>query len=198
MENKELKPLTTQELLFIDAYLSNGFNGTKAAMSAKYSPRNSANIASSLLKRAEVIAEIEKFLADSRTNSENLRQTVMELWAAIATVTIDMFIEKVIRQGKRAGTVVWKDIKDWTPEMKKACSGIKYDRYGVMTIELNGKQWASDSIAKYLGLWREEDKGKGNNQNNVVFYLPDNGRGAGGQQAEPVQAQEVTTKSNRE
>ena len=176
MKEEERKPLTTQEKLFVDNYLSNGFNGTKAATSAKYAHKNAANMASLLLKRPEVQEEIEKFLEKSRADNEGLRQIVLDLWQSVATVTIDMYIEKIYKQGKKAGTIEWKDISNWSPAMKKACSGIKYDRYGIISIELNGKQWASDSICKYLGLYKTDDGDKGKTNNGVVIMLPDNGR----------------------
>lgn len=176
-KTKEIE-LSIQMTAFVDNYVTNRFNGTQAAISAGYSENSARSIACDLLKRPDVKAEIAKRLTESRKGKEELMELVLTQWEAVVMVTIDMFIEKVMKQGKRKGEIIWKDPKDWTQAMKNAVSGFKYDRFGTMSIELNGKQAAADSLAKHLGIYADtvdKDKNKGAN---VVIMLPDNGRDA--------------------
>lgn len=175
-KNKEEKKLLPQQIIFLDNYFTNNFNGTRAAISAGYSEKNARNTSTALLKDPLIREEISRRLALTRKSKEELRDIVLELWTDVSMVTIDMFIDKVIKTGPKAGTIKWKDIKDWTPAMKKAVSGFKYDRFGTMTIELSGKQWAADSLAKHLGIYVDDSDKDKKKTANVVIMLPDNGR----------------------
>lgn len=63
-----MKPLNPQEQLFIDAYRSNGRNGSKAAVTAGYSRKTARIQACNLLKRENIrtaIAEEDKKIVTS-------------------------------------------------------------------------------------------------------------------------------------
>jgi len=62
--------LNNKQLAFVEEYLANGFNGTKAAIKAGYSQRTAYSIANELLKKPEiqeVIDEKKKELAARST-----------------------------------------------------------------------------------------------------------------------------------
>lgn len=56
----EKRKLTRKQELFIEYYLANGFNGTKAAIDAGYSEHTAHSIANENLKKPEIKAEIER------------------------------------------------------------------------------------------------------------------------------------------
>jgi len=51
---------TKKQIDFIEHYLSNGYNGTKAALSAGYSEKTAYSIANELLKKPEIQALIKE------------------------------------------------------------------------------------------------------------------------------------------
>lgn len=56
-----MRKATIRQKLFAQEYCANGYNATKAALSAGYAEKNARQCASALLKQGPVIKEIEKF-----------------------------------------------------------------------------------------------------------------------------------------
>jgi phage terminase small subunit len=55
--------LTTKQQAFVEAYLSNGFNATQAALSAGYSEKTAYSIASENLRKPEIAEAIQQRIA---------------------------------------------------------------------------------------------------------------------------------------
>lgn len=53
--------LTAKQEIFVSAYCSNGFNGTKAALEAGYSEHSAGAISSENLQKPEIIEAIDRF-----------------------------------------------------------------------------------------------------------------------------------------
>lgn len=53
--------LTTKQELFVSAYCSNGYNGTKAAIEAGYSVESAGAISSENLQKPDIIDAIDRF-----------------------------------------------------------------------------------------------------------------------------------------
>ena len=53
--------LTTKQELFVSAYCSNGYNGTKAAIEAGYSEHTAKEMASQNLTKTEIIDAIDRY-----------------------------------------------------------------------------------------------------------------------------------------
>lgn len=64
--------LDAQHQTFVDKYFELGFNGTKAAIAAKYSPKSARSQASRLLTYDNIKAEIERRLAESTMSSNEV------------------------------------------------------------------------------------------------------------------------------
>lgn len=80
--------LTDKRRAFIDAYMSNGFNGTKAALAAGYKESNARSTASDLLSAEIVRAEIDKRMAAAAMNANE----VLARLTAMARVDMGAFI----------------------------------------------------------------------------------------------------------
>jgi len=73
--------LTAKQRRFVEEFCSNGFNGTKAALSAGYSERTAGSISSENLQKPEIQAGISEFM--NKATSKALVTTediVKELW----------------------------------------------------------------------------------------------------------------------
>lgn len=57
------KALTAKQRLFIDAYMTNGFNGGQAALKAGYAPDSAYVEASRLLRNANIQSEIKRLMS---------------------------------------------------------------------------------------------------------------------------------------
>lgn len=171
--NTEGLGLSAKEIVFCQEYTKNGFNASKAALSAGYAPTSAPTMGSSILKKQNAKDYIEKIYRDFKVENTDIFNSVTCLLTSIVNVTIDMYVESWDR---KSNTIVWHDIKKWTPAMKKACNGIKFDARGKCTIELNGKQWATDMLAKHIAYYEDPNKGGDQVQNGIQIYLPDNKR----------------------
>ena len=59
---KEGEKMTAKQKLFVNSYLSNGFNATQAAISAGYSKRTASSQAERLLRNVEIKNAIDEKL----------------------------------------------------------------------------------------------------------------------------------------
>jgi phage terminase small subunit len=69
---------------FLKAYISNGRNGTAAAISAGYSERSAADSASRLLKHPDVAAQLSRLAGQTEKKLELTAERVMQELATIA------------------------------------------------------------------------------------------------------------------
>lgn len=76
--------LTTKQQLFIQAYLSNGFNATQAALEAGYSTETAGAIGHENLKKPEIRAQIDAEIDAQLANKKELMKKVIDKYGEIA------------------------------------------------------------------------------------------------------------------
>lgn len=76
--------LTDKQRIFIQNYLSNGFNATKAALDAGYSENTAYSIASENLRKPEIRSAIDAELDFILANKKELTKKVVDKYAEIA------------------------------------------------------------------------------------------------------------------
>lgn len=137
--------LTKKKLVFAAAYASNGFNATRAATSAGYSPKSAYSQGQRLLRDVEVAAEISRLLADQVMS----RDEALAAMSDMARADIDDFLTV-------PGTFPYVDLEKAralgkTHLIKK----VKVRGDGGMEIELYDRQSAVRDIGKHHGLWKD-------------------------------------------
>lgn len=80
--------LTTKQRAFVEAYLSNGFNATQAAITAGYSKKTAYSQGSRLLKNVEIQAALETRMKEMVMSAD---EALLRL-SQHATATMDDFI----------------------------------------------------------------------------------------------------------
>lgn len=138
--------LSKKKLLFCEAYVSNGFNGAKAAITAGYAAASARQTASRLLTNADIEAEISRLLADQVMG----RDQALAAMSDMARADIDDFISL-------PGTFPYIDL-DKARALGKThlIKKIKVRGDGGMEIELYDRQTAVRDIGKHHGLWKDD------------------------------------------
>ena len=162
----ELTDETRTELDTLKAEYIVDLNGTRAAVRAGYAERHAAAIASKLLRKVNVeywIAEAQKLKARSRNITVD---RVLEEYRRIAFAqTTDMVTLK-------GGYVQIADTDSLTTEQKSAISQIRQKKDGELEVKFYDKLKALDALAKYLGVFSDENTGQSPGvqpQINIVF-----------------------------
>lgn len=137
--------LTRKQTSFIEAYISNGFNATKAAISAGYSQATARQTGSRLLTNVDIAHEISRRLADQVMS----RDEALAAMSDMARSDIDDFLTV-------PGTFPYIDLDKARRLGKTALiKKIKVRGDGGMEIELYDKQAAIRDIGKHHGLWKD-------------------------------------------
>lgn len=137
--------LSTKQTVFVEAYLANGFNATKAALHAGYSPKSAYSQGQRLLKNVEIAQEISKRLAEAAMSRDEALATMSDM----ARADIDDFLTV-------PGTFPYIDLDKARRLGKTALiKKIKVRGDGGMEIELYDKQAAIRDIGKHHGLWKD-------------------------------------------
>jgi len=155
------KPLTPKERKFLSKYLSNNFNGTKAAMHAGYSEESAAVTSSNLLRKPNIKAKFEEAFKD---NGIIIEKSMQEL-AKIAHSDIKDFIEI----DDLTGVVKVKPLKDIPEGMTSVIHSIEEDRaikensdgttatvYDKFKFKLHDKLKANELILKMAGKFTDK------------------------------------------
>lgn len=72
------KKLTSKEEAFIQNYISNGFNGTKAAISAGYSENSSRQIADQNLSKLHISERIDEYKKEQANKNDVTIKEIIE------------------------------------------------------------------------------------------------------------------------
>ena len=151
--------------LFAQEYIVD-LNATRAAVRAGYAERHAAAIASKLLRKVNVeywIDEAQELKARSRNITVD---RVLEEYRRIAFAqTTDMVTLK-------GGYVQIADTDSLTTEQKSAISQIRQKKDGELEVKFYDKLKALDALAKYLGVFSDENTGQSPGvqpQINIVF-----------------------------
>ncbi len=164
MDNSELKnekaaTLTIKQELFVDEYMTNGFNATQAAIKAGYSEATARSQGQRLLTNVDVKEEINKRCQDITAEFPLLRKKIVEKLQRVAFSDIGDYLEyKTVKtevaniDGKPIlGFRAVVDLKDsdqvdtsLISEVQETPSGLKFKRMDpVKALEL---------LAKFTGL----------------------------------------------
>lgn len=95
-------------------------------------------------KVATRIHQIREKLEESRILS---KEDIIEDLKLIASVSIKDYIKSIDMNTEK---IVWINPNDWTPAMRRACTGIKNGRNGI-ELTVSGQEYAYNRIAKMMG-----------------------------------------------
>lgn len=165
------KKLTPKQERFCQEYLID-LNATQAAIRAGYSEKTAYSIGQELLKKPEIMAEIDAALAKHSNKLEISAERVLAEIARMAFYDPSDLIE-VIRDALPAeidaddieinddGKVIAglrspHDIKFLPADVRRAIVGWGYDRNQNFTIKLADKSKALDQLARHLSLYNDK------------------------------------------
>ena len=157
--------LTPKQACFVEEYLVD-LNATQAAIRAGYSERRASEFGYSLLQKNTVQGAIE---AAQRERSARTGVTADRVVQEIARVAFSS-LRDVATWGP-SGVQVRPD-DEITPEAAAAIAEISETNTGVK-VKLHNKVAALEQLARHVGLYNDRATATAEQ---VVFYLPDNGR----------------------
>jgi phage terminase small subunit len=148
--------ITFSEALFVEEYLSNGFNASKAARAAKYGAASSggySNIGSSVLKRTKIRELVARRIAERALSADE----ILARYREVAEASIEDFIVE-IEDETGLGTII-------TPSLRKAIEAgkvhlakeLKVNKDGEVTIKLRDQDHALDQLARSVGVFDKDN-----------------------------------------
>ena len=108
-EGKQNKKLGKQEKIFCDAYISNGFNGTQAAITAKYAESSARNQAYKMLKRPHIKEYIEDYMRGVQEEFKNKKIKALETQWDLAMQASGQKDTTIIKSASFQGYVTIKE-----------------------------------------------------------------------------------------
>lgn len=149
MENK---PLSDKQEAFARFYVSNGFNGTQAAIKAGYAEKSADVEAVRLLGNARVAAfieELKKPITKKTTmNAEKLAQMVAEALEFDLTEWFDL--------GPNGQLLLNCALSELPESIRKTMiQGFKQTKFGV-EVNLVSKQFLLDMQARFLSMYKDQ------------------------------------------
>jgi phage terminase small subunit len=164
-----LRALSARHRAFVQAYCTNGFNATQAALVAGYSERSAASRGHELVRNREIREAIRAVLDEALMTPEELKARI----ADDALATIEPFVQVTMGGGIQfdfasehaRASMRWIKKLTITPTE----SGDK------VAIELVDAQKAKDQLIKVFGL-HEQKVAVTTDTVEVVAYYPDDGR----------------------
>jgi phage terminase small subunit len=154
------KEITLHEALFIEAYLSNGFNATRAARTAEYAGAraNAADrIGHAVLQRDQVRKLIARRVVEKTLNADE----ILGHWADLAKADMSDFVSVVMANHPLHDEPVAVAVPDLAKaeEMGKLhlIKKVKMDVNGTFTLELRDQDQALNQIARHLGMFEKDN-----------------------------------------
>ncbi len=150
--SKELA-LTTKQQLFVDAFLSNGFNATQAAITAGYSPNSAEAEASRTLRKVKVRALIEAHLADAGITRERVLQEMADIAFRTDLADYEPVMNGESLQDLRGKGVDTRHIKKIKTSRRVVGTGKDAEPFEDVSLELKDATGMLDKLAKVLRLY---------------------------------------------
>jgi len=148
-----MKKLSKQQDDFCRFYLEK-FNGTDAAIRAKYSKKTAAAQASRLLKMPKIQKRLEELRQSAIKRNDIEVDRVLQEYQTIAFSNITDFIERF------SGRVIVLKSKDDIPnELLPAIQELSEIKKGVR-IKLHSKVTALEALGRYLGMFEKDNMQK--------------------------------------
>jgi phage terminase small subunit len=164
-ETQEIK-LTKKQEMFCRYYVSNGHNGTQAAISAGYSENSANEQAAQMLAKLsiqEFIKELEKPVLERLGIDENW---VINKLKAFADADIADYFEII------GNSIQLKDFATLTPEQRSAIQEISETTNGIK-IKLVDKRACVVDLGKHQGMFKEQLEGNINhNHEHRAYVIP--------------------------
>lgn len=149
-DDRDADGCLASEARFVLEYLKDS-NGTQAAIRAGYSARTAHVQGTHIMARPHVRAAIERRQAKLREKLEISTERVLEEFARIAFASLrGLFHED--------GTV--KRLEEIDADTMAAISSIEPTEYG-RKVRMHAKHPALDALARHLGVFKEDNKQKG-------------------------------------
>lgn len=199
MNEPRRKGIPPKQRLFIEAYLCNGFNATRAAITAGYSERSARQIGARLLTNDDVKAEIEIYLAEITLSREEILTRLADLaradFADLLTVST---LKKPVPLAERTQSeeedgeaapeflTIEEAALDLVKAMKAsktyAIESIENGKYG-LKVKLHDKLKALELAGRAKGLWLDKVEHTGKDGGPVVLKVVYGDDGTDGQAA---------------
>jgi phage terminase small subunit len=161
---KKKKKLTPRHRKFIDFYINSG-NATDAYRRAGYNGKGSDRSAYNLLRKPEIIEEIEKKRKEIAEKSGITAKMVIDEIAKIAFSNSEDFFEWGVEQVElipdsgiiiERGVAILRTPEQLTRDHKACIQSIEQTQHGIK-LKLYSKDKALESLKKYFGLDSEEE-----------------------------------------
>lgn len=141
--------ISISEAMFVEEYLSNGFNGEKAARAAKYGAFTSSgfsSIGTSVLKRPKIKALIARRISERALSANE----VLDRYREIADGSIESFVnlEKLD---------VVDLVKGFNEGKLHLLKEIKVGKDGDINIKMRDQDHALDQLARSLGVFEKDN-----------------------------------------
>jgi phage terminase small subunit len=166
--------LTAKQRAFVNAYMTNGFNATQAAITAGYSEATAYSQGSRLLRNVETKAEIQRLMTEFIMPAEEVLSRLTEhargdLGDIYDETTGRLNWDKARAEGK---TALIKKIKHTTRRTTTVSSNGTETDIEVFEdeIELHSVQTALQLIGKYHGQFSEKVEHSGSVDMNIKAY----------------------------
>ena len=145
--------MTNKQKLFVDYYLSNGFNATQAALSAGYSKKTSYAIGQENLNKLEIKKYLSEKVKQLLSNTEMASLEILNALDEIIRCDIGDFVEikTILGDGEEIQKVIFNNTKDLNT---KVLSEISEGQHGIK-IKMHDKLKAIELKGKYLSLWAD-------------------------------------------
>lgn len=144
--------LSPRMRLFIDHYVSNGWNGTQAAIAAGYTPGNGNKSATVTASKLLIHPNVKRALARAMESTHLTKEKVLSRIAEIANANIADFTDA-------QGVVEWDKVraKGYLVKKRKVRTQTTEDGETVTDceLELHDSMRALDMAARHLGLLTE-------------------------------------------
>lgn len=138
-----------RRVLFVGAYLTNGLNGTQAAIAAGYSVKTAHVTASKMLTEPKVLAEISrirtKLAASTGLNTEVIIREIGRLCLSDVRKLVNKFGQT-------------KHLHELDDDTAAALDSIKIKRDGTVEYRFCDKGSALEKAARILGLYEVDNK----------------------------------------
>lgn len=138
--------LTDKQAAFVREYLVD-LNASAAARRAGYSERTAGYIGHENLKKPEIAEAIAEAQTERAERTEVTADRVLKEYACMA-----LYDPKDIASHPMSGP---RDIASLPEAVRRAIIGWGWDKHGNFTLKLASKQAALDSIAKHLGMFKD-------------------------------------------
>jgi len=152
--------MTNKMILFVDYYISNGFNATQAAISAGYSAKTANSSGQRLLTNVDIKRRLSKRIGEVLSNTDMavleliniLDETIKSDIGDFANVETYIVVDKETGEEKRYKKVVFNDTAELNTRL---LSEISETKDGAIKIKMYDKLKAVEMKGKFLELWQD-------------------------------------------